>query len=30
MDGLDDLGVVDALEVDRGEPGIAVTELAAE
>jgi hypothetical protein len=28
VDGLDDLGVVDALEVDRGDPEVAVAELA--
>jgi hypothetical protein len=28
MDGCDDLGVVDALEVDRGDPDVAVPELA--
>ena len=28
MDGVDDLGVVDALEVDRGDAEIAMSELA--
>jgi hypothetical protein len=28
VDGLDDLGVVDALEVDRGDAEVAVAELA--
>jgi hypothetical protein len=28
VDGVDDLGVVDALEVDRGDPEVAVAELA--
>ena len=28
MDGFDDLGVVDALEVDRGDAEVAVAELA--
>ena len=28
MHGLDDLGVVDALQVDRRDPDVAVTELA--
>jgi hypothetical protein len=28
VDGIDDLGVVDALEVDRGDAGVAVAELA--
>ena len=28
MDGVDDLGVVDALEIDRGDAEIAVSELA--
>jgi hypothetical protein len=28
MDGLDDLGVVDALEIDRGDAEVAVAELA--
>jgi hypothetical protein len=27
VDGVDDLGVVDSLEVDRGDPEVAVTEL---
>ena len=28
MHGVDDLGVVDALQVDRGDPEVAVAELA--
>ena len=28
MDGVDDFGVVDALEVDRGDPEVAVSELS--
>jgi hypothetical protein len=28
VDGLDDLGVVDALQIDRGDPEVAVPELA--
>jgi hypothetical protein len=28
VDGVDDLGVVDAFEVDRGDPEVAVAELA--
>jgi hypothetical protein len=28
VDGVDDLGVVDALNVDRGDPEVAVAELA--
>jgi hypothetical protein len=28
VDGLDDLRVVDALQVDRGDPEVAVTELS--
>jgi len=28
MDGVDDLGVIDALQVDRGDAEVAVVELA--
>jgi hypothetical protein len=28
VEGVDDFGVVDALEVDRGDPEVAVSELA--
>jgi hypothetical protein len=29
VDGVDDLGVVDALEIDRGDAEVAVAELGA-